>query len=116
MADKLDVLERDLRVTIEASGLAAHETTMHRWPSDGRLDIERLWDGKRRWIYVTASDDDAGLDAKYGDYSLFMGWYSDPPGEVFWEGRRLATLAQAHEVIDLWVIKGVAPEAMPRWP
>ena len=110
MVDKLDLLERELRILIESSGEAAHETTMDRRLADRRLNVERRWQGQLRWIYVTAVE--ADLSDACGEYALFLGWYSDPPGEIFWEGRCLGDLSHTKELVSLW-LQGAAPETLP---
>lgn len=112
MVDKLDTLEHALRVSIGASGQAAHETTIDRRLADRRINIDRKWEGQLRWIYATAIDD-PGLSNAYGEYGLFLGWYSDPPGVTFWEGRRRGDLAFAKELVTLWVLQGAPPETLP---
>lgn len=102
----LDTLERAIRASVEAADLL-DEMTIGRG-HDGRLDIRRRWQAWSRWVYVTASDD-PGLPHAY---SLFLGWYSDPPGETFWEGRKLGDLARAQELVSRWVLQGASPEAL----
>ena len=105
----LDILERAIRASIEVSEPPIHEITVGRG-RDGRLDIRRRWQGWLRWVYVTASND-PGLP-RPDLYLLFLGWYSDPPGETFWEGRKLGALARAHELVSLWVLQGAPPETL----
>jgi hypothetical protein len=107
MSDKLDVLESVVRRSIEASPKVAAETIVDRRLSDRRLNVERRWQGWLRWIYVTSSGASSDVE-----YSLFLGWYSDPPGDVFYEGRQLANLTRAEELISLWVLDGARPETL----
>jgi hypothetical protein len=99
MKDKLDVLERALRLLIETEW-SALEIMIDRRLEDQRLNIERRWAGQLRWIYVTAIDDADATDAYFGDYALFFGWYSDPPGEVRAEFRRMANLVDAQKLVS----------------
>jgi hypothetical protein len=108
MAHKLDALEVALRTLIDAAGDAGRETTIDRRLEDRRINIDRTWQGQVRWIYITASDDPS-LPDDGEDYMLFLGWYSDPPGETFWEGRRLADFAHAQALVSKWVLQGAAP-------
>jgi len=106
MIDKLDLLEQALRVSIETSQ-AARETTIDRRLHDRRINIERRWQGQVRWVYITAA-----AEPGPPDYVLFLGWYSDPSGQTFWEGRSLGDLAHAKELVCQWVLHGASPETL----
>ena len=109
--NKLDILERALWLLIEPESTAL-EISIDRRLGDRRLNIERRWAGQSRWIYVTAIDD-LDLTADYfGDYVLFLGWYSDPPGKVHAEFRRMANLIDAQRLVSLWMIEGAPPEVL----
>jgi len=105
---KLQVLERAITELLAAAPETAASTTM-RWWSPLRLDLERIEHGQRRWIYVHAID----LASTSGDYVLFLGFYSDPPGEVFWEGRRMGDLALALAAVRACIIELAPPESLP---
>ena len=112
MNDKLDTLEHALKLAIEPLVPAAQETSIDRRFADLRLNIERRWQGQLRWIYITAIDDPYETGTYFGDYSLFLGWYSDPPGTTHCEFRRLANLVDAQRLVMLWVIEGARPEEL----